>query len=280
MDPVVVDGAWGTQLQERGLPVGACPDLWNLTHPEAVADVARAYVDAGAQVILTNTFGANRFVLERHGAGDRAAEVARAGVDISRAAAGDRARVFASMGPSGKIVAMGEVSADELQAAFADAAAAIAAAGADGIVVETMSEMAEAVIAVAAAAATGLPVAASMVFDSGRDGMCSMMGDTPEQAAALLAEAGATIIGTNCGRGAEQMLPVCQRLRAATGLPIWIKPNAGLPELIDGRAVYSSSPAEFTGHMLAILAAGADYVGGCCGTTPDHIRALAEAVRA
>ena len=276
--PVVTDGAWGTQLQERGLPIGACPDLWNLTHPEKVREVARAYVEAGSRVILTNTFGANRFVLDRHGAGAQAAEIARAGVEISRAAAGERARVFASLGPSGKMLAMGEVAEGELRAAFEETAGALAAAGADGIVVETMSELAEARLAVAAAAATGLPVVGSMVFDSGRDGMHTMMGETPEQTAEALAAAGAAAIGSNCGRGAEQMLPVCERLRAATGLPVWIKPNAGAPELVAGRAVYRTTPAEFVRHMLAIAAAGASLIGGCCGTTPEHLRALVTAV--
>jgi 5-methyltetrahydrofolate--homocysteine methyltransferase len=278
--PVVTDGAWGTQLQERGLPIGACPDLWNLSDPEKVAEVARAYVDAGSRVILTNTFGANRFVLDRHAAGDRTAEVARAGVEISRMAAGGKARVFASLGPSSKMVAMGEVTEGELRAAFDEAAGALAVAGADGIVVESMSELAEAKLAVAAAAATGVVVVGSMVFDSGRDGMRTMMGETPEQAAEELASAGASVIGTNCGRGAEQMLPVCERLRAATGIPVWIKPNAGLPELVDGRAVYRTTPEEFVRHMQAIALAGADFIGGCCGTTPDHIRALAATYRA
>jgi 5-methyltetrahydrofolate--homocysteine methyltransferase len=277
--PVITDGAWGTQLQERGLPVGACPDLWNLTNAAKVAEVARAYVDAGSRVILSNTFGANRYVLERHEAGDRVAEVARAGVEISLAAAGEKALVFASLGPSSKMVAMGEVSENELRAAFDETAQALAAAGAHGIVVESMAELAEAKLAVAAAAATGLPVVASMVFDSGRDGMRTMMGETPEQAAEELAAAGATIIGTNCGRGAEQMLPVCERLRAATSLPVWVKPNAGMPELVDGRAVYRTTPDEFVQHMRAIAEAGATFIGGCCGTTPDHLRALAAAYR-
>jgi 5-methyltetrahydrofolate--homocysteine methyltransferase len=277
--PVVSDGAWGTQLQERGLPIGACPDLWNLTEPDKVAGVARAYVEAGSRIILTNTFGANRFVLDRHGAGDQTVAIARAGVEISRAAAGEAVCVFASLGPSSKMVAMGEVSEDELRAAFDEAAGALADGGADGIVVESMSELAEAKLAVAAAAATGLPVVGSMVFDSGRDGMRTMMGETPEQAAEELAAAGAAAIGTNCGRGAEQIHPVCERLRAATGLPLWIKPNAGLPELIDGRAVYRTPPEEFARHMQGIVAAGANLVGGCCGTTPDHIRALVAILR-
>ena len=166
--PVVTDGAWGTQLQSRGLPVGACPDAWNLHCPDAVEAVARAYVEAGSQVILTNTFGANRFILARYDLGERVAEINAAGVEISRSAAGDRAKVFASMGPTGVMLMMGEATEDDLRAAFADQARAVAAAGADAIVVETMTDPAEACLAVAAAKETGLPVVACMTFDSGR----------------------------------------------------------------------------------------------------------------
>ena len=277
--PVVTDGAWGTQLQVRGLPIGECPDAWNLEHPDRVESVARAYVDAGSQVILTNTFGASRIALARHGFADRAAEINRLGVEISRRAAGDRAKVFASIGPTGKMLAMDEVSPGEVWSAFAEQAHAITAAGADAIVVETMSDLDEATLAVRTAVRTGLPVVACMVFDSGRDGDRTIMGQKPEEVVGALEEAGASVIGSNCGRGAEQMLPICRRLRAATRLPIWIKPNAGLPVLVEGKAVYTATPDEFVGHMRALIDAGADFVGGCCGTSPDFIRALAESVR-
>jgi 5-methyltetrahydrofolate--homocysteine methyltransferase len=199
--PVVTDGAWGTQLQSRGLPVGACPDAWNLSHADAVEAVARAYVEAGSQIILTNTFGANRFILARHDLADRVAEVNAAGVAISRRAAGDRAKVFASMGPSGLMLMMGEASEDDLRAAFLEQAQAMAAAGADGIVIETMTDPAEACLAVAAAKETALPVVACMTFDSGAKLDRTMMGTTPEQAAAQLLNTGADVIGSNCGQG-------------------------------------------------------------------------------
>ena len=273
--PVLTDGAWGTQLQSLGLVPGEAPDLWNLTHPEKVAAVAGAYVAAGSQIILTNTFGANCFRLAEAGAVDKVKSINEAGARISREAAGSRALVFASMGPSGKLLMNGDVSEDELRAAFAEQAGALAGGGAQGLVVETMQDLDEARIAIAAAKATGLPVVASMVFDSGKDKDRTMMGTTPEQAAAALAAAGADVIGANCGQGIAGFVKICARLKsAADGHPLWIKPNAGLPEMQAGRAVYAMTAAEFADHLPALLAAGANFVGGCCGTSPELIREL------
>jgi 5-methyltetrahydrofolate--homocysteine methyltransferase len=272
--PVITDGAWGTQLQALGLLAGELPDGWNLSHPELVEDVARAYVEAGSRVILTNTFRSNRITLAGRGLADKAAEINKAGVEISRRAAGDRTYVFASMGPSGKLLVTGEVTADQLCAAFAEQAAALADAGADAIVVETMSDLAEARLAVEAARGAGLPVVACMVFDTGKNRDRTMMGNTPEQAAEELSSAGADVIGANCGQGIANYVSICRRLRAATERPVWIKPNAGLPELIEGQPIYRTSPDEFAGHIPALLEAGASFIGGCCGTTPEFIRAV------
>jgi methionine synthase I (cobalamin-dependent) len=273
--PVVTDGAWGTQLQARGLPVGSCPDLWNLEHPERVEEVARSYVEAGSQVILTNTFGANRFMLQRHGAADRVVAINRAGTEISRRAAGSKAAVFASIGPSGVVLMMGQVPPEAIEEAFTEQAAALADAGADALVIETMSDPAEAKLAVAAAHGTGLPVVACMVFDSGKNRDRTMMGTTPEQAAEVLLDAGADLIGSNCGQGIAGFLPICRRLAAASSRPVWIKANAGLPELRDGQTVYAQTPAEFAEFVPALVEAGAGFVGGCCGTTPAFIEAVA-----
>lgn len=273
---VLTDGAWGTQLQERGLPVGACPDLWNLSHAEKVAEVAAAYVQAGSRIILTNTFGANRITLDRHGASSDVGAINREGAAISVAAAGNRALVFASIGPSGAMLAMGEVEEDDLRRAFSEQATALAAGGAHALLIETMSDLDEACLAVQAAAETGLPVVACMVYDSGAGKDRTMMGVTPEQAAEGLTAAGASVIGANCGNGIEGYIPVSRRLRAATSLPLWIKANAGLPEMVAGRAVYSTPPATFASHVPALVEAGAGFVGGCCGTTPAHIAAVAE----
>ena len=276
--PVVLDGAWGTQLQARGLGSGECPDAWNLTHPDRVEQVGRAYVAAGSQVILTNTFGANRLRLEGYGLAAKVAEINRAGVEISRRATAGKARVFASVGPSGKLLMMGDVTESDLQAVFTEQMTALAAAGADGIVIETMSDLVEAKIAQAAARATGLPVVVSVVFDSGKQKDRTMMGATPEQVAAELTGAGADVIGANCGQGIAGYVPVCQRLRSATDRPLWIKANAGLPEMIEGKPVYRTTPEQFARHVPALVQAGARFIGGCCGTNPAFIRALKEAL--
>ncbi len=275
---VVTDGAWGTELQARGLASGECPDGWNLAHPERVEQVARAYVEAGSQVILTNTFRANRVALDGAGLASRVAEINRAGVAISRRAAGDRAAVFASLGPSGKMLMTGEVSAADVAAAFAEQARALAAAGADALVVETMADLEEARLAVAAARETGLPVVASMVFDAGKKKDRTMMGATPEQVAAALAEAGADVIGANCGCGVAGYVEICRRLSAATARPVWIKANAGMPELVDGHPVYRMTPEEYSAYVPALVEGGARFIGGCCGTNPNFIRAVKERI--
>jgi 5-methyltetrahydrofolate--homocysteine methyltransferase len=272
--PVITDGAWGTQFQLQGLEVGTCPDLWNLSHPERVETIARSYVDAGSQIILTNTFGCNRYTLSKYNAADQVAALNRAGVEISRRAAAGRARVFASVGPTGVMLMMGVVKEEELQAAFAEQIQAMADGGADGVVLETMSDPAEARLAVAAAKQTGLPVVACMVFDSGKNLDRTMMGTTPEQAAETLLEAGADIVGSNCGQGIAGFVPICRRLHEASGRPVWVKANAGLPEMRDGKAFYAQSPEAFAEFVPQLLAVGAAFVGGCCGTSPDFIRAL------
>ncbi|HTY57658.1 MAG TPA: homocysteine S-methyltransferase family protein [Bacteroidota bacterium] len=269
--PVITDGAWGTELQKLGLAPGEHPDLWNLSHPDLVEQVASRYVRSGSAVILTNTFRSNRIAL---GAGTDAAALNAAGVRISRKAAAGRARVFASVGPSGKMLMSEEVTAEELSEAFAEQCHAIAAAGADAILIETMTDLEEARIAVRAARTTGLPVIASMVFDSGKEKDRTMMGATPEQVAAALEAAGVDAIGANCGLGIEGYIPVCSRLRKATSLPLWIKPNAGMPEMTEGRITYRTTPEQFGARALDLRRAGADFIGGCCGTTPEFIRAV------
>jgi 5-methyltetrahydrofolate--homocysteine methyltransferase len=277
-NPVITDGAWGTQLQLRGMSVGAVPDAWNLTNPDKVEEVARAYIDAGSQVILTNTFGANRFILGRHNLIEKVAEINRVGVQISKKAADGKAAVFASIGPTGVMLLLGDISHEELQAGFEEQAQALADAGADGIVIETMSDLAEAKLAVAAAKNTGLPVVACMTFDSGIDHDRTMMGVTPEQAAVQLTTAGADVIGANCGQGIAGYAAICSRLHVSTQLPIWIKANAGLPKMDNGMTVYSQTPEEFASFVPQLAQAGAAFIGGCCGTTPEFIKALRNSI--
>jgi len=266
---VITDGAWGTQLQSRGLPVGACPDEWNLTQPGKVEEVAAAYVTAGSRIILTNTFGANRVRLAEFNLADKVSEINRRGAAISKKAAGTKALVFASVGPTGKMLVAGDVTEEELRIAFTEQATALKDGGADALVIETMAELEEAQIALEAAKATGLPVIVCMTFDTaGR----TMMGVAPDQAAKQFTAAGADVIGSNCGNGIAAFIPICQELRAATDLPIWIKANAGQPEYVDGKVIYRITPEEFAGHVPALCAAGANFIGGCCGTSPEHLR--------
>jgi len=276
--PVVTDGSWGTQMQKRGLARGECPDAWNLTHPERVLEVARQYVDAGSQIILTNTFGGNRLALKKFGLDHKAVAINTAGIEISKEAAGDGAHVFASIGSTGMMLVTHETTEAELQDVFEEQAAAQAGAGADGIIIETMIDVAEAGIAAAAAKQTGLPVIVSMVYDAGEHKDRTMMGNSPEEVVAALSGAGIDGFGANCGQGIEAFLPICDRLRQATDLPIWIKPNAGLPEIVDDRTVFRTTADEFAQFIPELVRTGAGFLGGCCGTDHKFVAAIRQAV--
>jgi methionine synthase I (cobalamin-dependent) len=276
--PVVTDGSWGTQMQKRGLKRGECPDSWNLSHPERVLEVAQQYVDAGSQIILTNTFGGSRLALKKFELGDKTVDINSAGVEISKKAAGDRAHVFASIGPTGLMLVTRETTEAELQSVFEEQAAAQARAGADGIIVETMIDVTEARIAAAAARQTGLPVIVSMVYDSGVDKDRTMMGNSPEEVIEELKPLGIDGIGANCGKGIEAFLPICARLRKATDLPIWIKPNAGLPEIVDDKTVFRTTAQEFVQYIPEMIQAGAGFIGGCCGTDQVFVKAIRQTV--
>jgi len=276
--PVVTDGSWGTQLQNRGLKRGMCPDSWNLSHPELVEEVARQYVEAGSQIILTNTFGGSRLSLERYNLGDKAVEINTAGVEISKKAAGNRACVFASIGPTGKMLLTKETTEEEMQKAFEEQANAQARAGAEGIIIETMIDIIEATIAARAARRTGLPVIASMVFDSGVDKDTTLMGVTPEAAVDEFTKLGVDGIGANCGQGIEGYIPICRRMRAVTSMPIWIKPNAGLPEILDEETIFYTTAGEFVKFVPDLIAAGANFIGGCCGSDQSFVSAIRKVI--
>jgi methionine synthase I (cobalamin-dependent) len=273
---MISDGAWGTQLQARGLQAGTTQDTWNLTHADEVESVARAYAEAGSQVILTNTFRANAVAMQECSEAELDA-INRAGVALSKRGAGTEVLVFASIGPTGKILMSGEVGGEQVLRAFAAQAQSLAAAGADALLIETMSEIEEACLAVEAARRTGLPVIASFAFDSGKNKDRTMMGASPEAVGAAMEEAGADAVGANCGVGVELAVPICRRLHDACALPIWMKPNAGLPT-IEGTAIrYATSAEYFASHFAALADAGASFVGSCCGSTPEFIRALVAA---
>lgn len=276
----VLDGAWGTSLQEKGLPPGGAPELWNTLNPSSVEYVARGYVEAGSDAILTNTFGANRYVLSSHGEGERTAELCEAAVAISRRAAeGTGVKIFGSIGPTGRIVMTGDTSTEDLLAAFTEAAEALAFAGVDAIVLETFNELDELKIALdAVKSACELPVVACMTFASGPDKTATMMGNKPEDLGKSAQAGGADAIGANCGSGPEHYVTVARLLAEATDMPVWIKPNAGLPEVRDRKTYWPTGPEEFAAYVKPLVEAGATFVGGCCGTTAEHIAAVRQTV--
>jgi methionine synthase I (cobalamin-dependent) len=275
------DGAWGTELMKLGGASTDLKDLWNISAPDKVLQVAKSYVEAGARIILTNTFSANPVVIARHGAAGRCAEVTRAGAAISRQAAGDKALVFGSIGPTGKLVSLKQISAEEAEAAFAEQAKALAEGGADAIVIETMGDLAEAKAALRASlAACDLPVGVSFTFDSGKNKDRTMMGVAPAQAWKLAREEGASFVGANCGIGIDAYIDVARQFAACgSELPIWIKGNAGRPEMeADGSVHYRAGPEDFSRAVPELVAAGVCFIGGCCGSTPAHVKAIVAAL--
>jgi 5-methyltetrahydrofolate--homocysteine methyltransferase len=274
---LVADGAWGTEFFKRGLMQGSPPDEWNLTHPEIVREVTREYVDAGADIVLTNTFGANRFRLEPHGLSRQVREVNEAAVAISREVTAGKALVAGDIGPSAKFLAMGEVTPEELYEAFAEQARVLA--GVDWIVVESMTDLEEMAVAVRAAVETArVPVVASMTYNRTPKGYRTMMGNTPEACVKRAEEAGASVIGANCGSGIEDYVPLAPLLRGMTALPLWVKANAGIPQIVAGKVAYPLTALQYASFVPALLSAGVDVIGGCCGTDPGFIREIASAV--
>ncbi len=274
---LIADGGLGTELIKQGLKPGEVPEAWNLSRPEAVRAVADSYVKAGADIILTNTFGGNPMKLAKVGFAPRMAEINRIGVEITMEAAGERCLVFGSMGPTGEFIEpLGSATEADLVKCFAEQAKVLAGGGVDGIAIETMTDLGEAKAALRAIKeVTSLPVVVCMTFDKVRNGYATMMGVRPGQAAQELERSGADIVGSNCGAGIENMIEVARLMRLATSLPIWCKPNAGLPEWVDGDTVYRETPEKMASGLRLIVESGAAIVGGCCGTTPSHIHALA-----
>jgi 5-methyltetrahydrofolate--homocysteine methyltransferase len=272
------DGAWGTFLQAKGLKPGECPELWNITHRSEVFDIANSYVEAGADIIETNSFGGSRFKLSLYGLSDRVSEINEAAASISRKAAGKDKHVAGSVGPTGKMLLTGDVTEKELYDSFREQAVALEKGGADIIIIETMSALDEASIAVKAAREnTQCTVIVTMTFSKTQKGEYrTMMGVSPEEMVKSMKEAGAQIIGSNCGNGIEDMIGIVKAIRNIDKeIPVIIQANAGIPELIDGKTVFRESPEMMASFVPDLIKAGVNITGGCCGTTPDHIREIA-----
>jgi methionine synthase I (cobalamin-dependent) len=280
---VIGDGAWGSLLIDLGLPCGEPPERWTLERPDVLATIADDYLAAGAEILTTNTFGGTPVRLGRHGLADRTEEINARAVELALRAADGRAWVSASVGPTGVLLKpLGELAPDAAYAAFERQVRVLVSAGADILCIETMTDLAEATLAVRAARAVtrSLPVIATMTFDIAPGGApFTVTGISVEQAAVSLVEAGADVVGANCGRGLQDMVAVARAFSACSPVPIAIRPCAGLPRPKGKRMVYSETPEEFAAAAKALLQPGVCLLGGCCGTTPKHIRAIANAVR-
>lgn len=279
---LICDGAMGTELQQRGLEIGSCPELWCLEKPDLLCEIHQAYRDAGSNIVETNTFCGSRYKLDKFGLSDRVTEVNRAGAELARRVAGDSQYVLASMGPTGEFMQpLGLESEESFYEAFSVQAKAFAEGGADAVIVETMTAIEECCVGIRAVREnTDLTCIASFTFDPLADGRyASMMGIYPEQFAEKALVAGAHVLGSNCGLGPDHMVNIIKGIKSVAGsVPVMAMPNAGMPVLVDGKTVFPESPETFASKLNALVEAGASIIGGCCGTSPAHIAELALAV--
>ncbi len=280
---LISDGATGTYLQQRGLEAGGCPEEFNSSHPEVVQGMAKAYFDSGSDMVLTNSFGGSRYMQKKYGYGDRVVEFNRLAAQLAASQKPDANHyVLGSIGPTGEMMEPlpDGVSESEMYDALAEQVTALADGGADVILVETQMALEEAVTGIRAARDnTPLPVFATMVFDLGPRGFFTMMGVTPEKAVTELREAGADVVGANCGNGIDRMLDLAERMRAVDDGLMLIHSNAGIPDMKEGRIIYNESPEYMAERFKRLANMGINIIGGCCGTGPDHIRAIRAATR-
>ncbi len=279
--PLLGDGAMGTQLMFAGLEQGNCGETWNLTHPERVLGIQRRYVEAGSDCLITNTFGGSRIMLNRHSAADNVVGVNKAGVEIAREAFGAKeGYVLGDIGPFGGLLEpFGEFTEAQVRSAFQEQAKALVDAGADAIIIETQTSLEELLIGIQAAQTAGAKcIIGSMAYDVTLDGSTfrTMMGIEPERAAEFMEESGAHIVALNCGTGMEmeRARVAVERYKRTTSLPVMVQPNAGKPQLINMKVVYDETPGQMVTGLVPLLQAGANIVGSCCGSTPEHIRAF------
>ena len=281
--PLVCDGATGTMLIERGLEPGRPPESVTLSHPDVLQEIARLYADAGADILVANTFGGSPLRLAQYDLDGKTGEINRVAVEAVQRAGANRVYVAASCGPSGALLEPhGDTSAGTIAAGFREQLEHLFAVGLDCLIVETMVDLAEAKLAVQAAKQISpqTPVLATMTFDATPRGFFTVMGVSVEAAVSGLQEAGADVVGSNCGNGSESMLEIARAFRICTDLPLVIQPNAGLPEIKGGKTVYGETPEFMAARAGELIALGVSVIGGCCGTTPEHIKALRETVDA
>jgi len=278
---LISDGATGTYLQSHGLEPGGCPEEFNASHPETGQQMAKDYFDAGSDMVLTNSFGANKFMLKKYGHGDRVSELNRLAAQHARSAAPPGGLVAGSVGPSGEFLEpLGEVTEAEMLEAFKEQVSALAEGGADAILIETMTALEEATLAIRAVKeATDLPVIATMTYDKGPRGFFTMMGVQPERAVVELREAGADVAGANCGNGIDNMVEIAKQMRSATDGYLLVHSNAGIPAIRKGQIVYDETPDYMAERFKELADLGINILGGCCGTTPSHINALSQIIR-
>ena len=280
-DVLLSDGATGTYLQDHGLEPGGCPELMNDTHPEIVRQMAANYFAAGSDMVETNSFGGSRYMLAKYDLGDRVEELNRRGAELAREGAPDACFVLGSIGPTGEFLEPnGTATEDVMYEVFCEQARGLEAGGVDAICIETMSDLDETTLALRASKeTTGLPVVTTLCFDKGPRGYFTMMGVTPAAAAEKLSEAGADIVGSNCGLPIESLLEIIAAMRGATTKPILTHVNAGIPNIVNNTIVYPDTPDHMASQMPALVEAGANIVGGCCGTNSDHVQEFAKALR-
>lgn len=279
---LVSDGAWGTFIQAKGLRSDECPESWNLLHPDDIYSVALSYIEAGADMILTNSFGGSPSKLAPYGLESQTYEINKAAAEISRRAASDKALVLGSVGPTGKLLMMGELSEDEMYRGFAEQIRGLSDGGADAIIIETMSDLDEAKVAIRAAkSVTDKEIICTFTFTKTlANEYRTMMGTSPIETVEMLIQEGVDVVGANCGNGTAGMIEIVKEIRSYNNdIPVLVHANAGLPVLRDGISEFPETPNEMAGQIKNLIAAGANIVGGCCGTTPLHIAKIAELVR-
>lgn len=273
---VLFDGGMGSTIVSLGLPEGECPESWNLAHPDVIRDIHRKYLEAGADVIETNTFGASRLRLASFGYDNGVEKINARAVEIAKKVCPEHKFVAGNVGPCGGFLKpVGKFSIEELEASFLEQTKALSQAGVDLFSIETMYDLREALIVIKVIKkVSDLPIFVSMTFDKKPKGYFTMMGNTISECAAEVKKAGADVVGANCTLGSEGMIGLVEKLRENTDLPIIAQPNAGKPDLIQNKLTYPQNPESFAEDTLKIIKAGASLVGGCCGSTPEFIREI------